>query len=314
MSATAIIASGLLSLGLLIGLLQEAKRYVLGGNPDYLSPILRFTAFVAILGSYGAFYGNIVGVVSGFGSLDSSSDQVVERIKSRWRGYQEKENERETLDEAVEKGDGVLDTFNRVGEVLGKLTAETIYKALLSVSTYFSFIATFAIVNILKYIQQFMLAIAFAWGPVCIGFAALHPFFNSLTLSWFWTTVEVTAWGVTMKMLLGDLVKMDKELSARALDAWQGTRLAMDRDLSLAYGDHMIINGCYILMLLGVPVITSMFIRSAAAASSSSSTVARGRAAASAVKSAVKSGGGKIAAAGAVIGAVMPSSGARKGD
>lgn len=111
---------------------------------------------------------------------------------------------------------------------------------------FFSFLFVLAVVFVLKHIQAFTLALVIHIGPLMLGFGAFGGIMNTLVLSWFWTLVEVSAWGVTMTSVLDIMARLPPPQIQTVS----------------AFASEMLINFVYGSVLLTIPLITSKLVRS----------------------------------------------------
>jgi hypothetical protein len=219
---------------------------------------VRAAIFAALLGSYVGLQSGIKYVVNQFGDMESSSQKVISMFVARWEAFNSKAGVQKENEGATEEDPS---TVEQIGQVLSYLTPTNIFNLFFNLITYISFLLVMAAIYILQKVQVFILAVAYGWGPICLGFAALHPFFNVLALSWFWTFVEVAAWGVSMEILLRTIAGIDSVIAEKMLSTYDSSEVVM------TYADNFFVNVVYIFMVFSVPAVTSMMIRSHSAAS-----------------------------------------------
>lgn len=223
------VGGGCVALGLVLGTAKEIYEQLTGGSPNFITPIARAVVFTALLASYSAVSSGIVGTVSLFGSVSTATGQVERAFYARFLAFEQHE--------AKASSD---DSF------LSGLSATSLKLSLTQFLVKLSYAFTFSVVYVLKHIQSFMLSVAIAYGPILLGFAAISTFFNVLALSWFWALVEISAWGITMQILLGVMGRTNVAVVNGSPQLFQ----------------EMVQNVVYASLLLAVPAITSMMIRS----------------------------------------------------
>ncbi|MFC1609856.1 hypothetical protein ACFL6C_02770 [Myxococcota bacterium] len=223
------VGGGILVVSLLLGVGRQIYKMLRSEQPDFVEPIVRVVFFGFLLAFYGSVVTNIMFVVASFGSMNGAASHAELTFLQRFAVFERYLAER--------SGD---DNF------FGGFSVEGLRIGLLQVVTFLSFWFTMAAIYVVKHVQTWTLAVVINFGPIMIGFGSLGGMFNVLAVSWFWALVEVSAWGVTMSVLLETLA---------------GVPAAMPGEVP-QMGRELMVNIVYAVSVLAVPMITSWLIRS----------------------------------------------------
>jgi len=267
------IGLGLVPLGLMVGVLQEQYKVVRGQTPDWLKPITRTIIFTILVGGYSILAQQIGTVVRSFGSIEATASTMETKYSERMKQFRIKMNnadnvrqnermsqrEKENKNENAGYGERAMNAISGFSSEVF-FNPATLFTTLFNAFVYVTYIIVNVAIMAIKNVQSILLQIAIFWGPIAIGFAAVHGFFNSLALAWFWAYVEVMAWGIMLKLVFNGMGKIDAVFLEKIKNAHVGT------DVYLSYADQAVMNLIYISLILAVPAITSMFIRSQSAA------------------------------------------------
>lgn len=219
---------GILTLSLVFNTAKEFYSSFRGGEPDYWTPIGRVVLFTMLLGAYSVFTSTTIGVVRSFGTFRSANVQIEKHFAERFENFA-------LYVEKVHAASGML----------GMLSPRSLEQSVVHSVVTLSFVFTRALIYVLKHLQVFLLNTVIHFGPILLGFASLGGLFAPLALAWFWALIEVTAWGVTMQILVISFANVPI-ITPEVPDLWA----------------ELIINFIYAMCILSVPVITSSMIRS----------------------------------------------------
>ncbi|MFH1810565.1 MAG: hypothetical protein ABIJ09_17620 [Pseudomonadota bacterium] len=239
---------GVLVLSFLLASGQQVLALVSGDRPQWQKPFARLGFFAFLLGSYTLIVPWTLSIVQSFGRLDESSQSVEQRFVDRYVQFQQI---RDGLSRPPEDPDAAGTTSE---SWFPSLSMEGFKLSLMQWVTELTYVLTLALVFMLKHFQHYLLLVIINFGPVLIAFASLHPFFHVLAVSWFWSLVEVSAWGWTMQLLLQALAVVPERVGS--LSGGMPT-----------LAQHMMTNLTFTLLLVSVPVVTAMMIRGQSASS-----------------------------------------------
>jgi hypothetical protein len=223
---------GIIGLGFVGKQIANLFRIMRNKEADLLTPFLTAAGFIALLASYKVFVTTTIYLVSRMGLTGGWDDDIVTTFVTR------------------------AATFARWKQEHGSWKA-----AAMEYTVGLLYLLIEAWVVFMRAAQTFMLAVVVTYGPLLLGLAALGGIFLPLGIGWFWALVEISAWSVTMDILLLGYAKMK--------------HVPTVEEISL--GDEFIFAFVMFGLLIGIPGITSFLIRgsSGAVVSSGISTATR---------------------------------------
>ncbi|HET6343396.1 MAG TPA: hypothetical protein VFH51_00635 [Myxococcota bacterium] len=225
----------IVAVGLLGKQMANLARTMRSQDADFITPIVVAAGFFALLANYKFFVASTVAIVSKLGLTTMWDDNIVTVFVQRARLFNRWQNEHSSFKAfALEYLVGFL---------------------YMLVETWVVF---------MRAAQRFILAVIVTYGPLLLGVASLGGALTTLGIGWFWALIEVSAWSVTMDILLMAYAKVPpppriEDLSVHAEFAFAFTLLGL---------------------LVAIPIITSSLIRG-----SSASVISVGFSAASRVTS-----------------------------
>jgi hypothetical protein len=216
--------------GLAIGLLVcIMKDVVFSDRPNWWAPFVRTAAWAAVLGIYSTATPAIIAFVTALGQGIHSGNTVAEVFAARYNGFSQY-------------------AFSHSGAMPFILTPDGFITSTMQLFTHIAYVAVLALVFCLKCGQIFLLSTIVTYGPILLGAAAMGSAFHVLAVAWFWALIEISAWSVTMGIML------------HTLDLFTLHNPSTYNSVA-----EMIVCGLYIFVMCLVPKVTSSLIRSESA-------------------------------------------------
>jgi hypothetical protein len=169
---------GLVSLGLVWQCLVQMYKLVRDERADFVAPVLRYAAVMALLLNYQTFVTTVVHLIFSLSQTDDGQGvyAIYAQRSAAFAAWRQSHSHWRVLAQA--------EAYALAG-LAGLL-----------------YVLVEALVVVLRAIQTFTLVVITTYGPILIGFASLDAFFLPLAVAWFWALVEVSAWSVTMSILI----------------------------------------------------------------------------------------------------------------
>lgn len=269
------LAFALVALAFLYSLLLEILKMTRGEKADLAKPVYTLIFFIALLGFYRVVVHNIIELISSLGSLRNvdTGSALAGRAAAWQNAYRLDTSGMGAIQEAIALGQHQLE--------------ETIYTAL----TTLSYVGTSAVLWTLKIIQKVMTEVLIAFGPFIIALSAFPGPTRRLLQGWFMALIEVTAWGLTARILASHLNA-----------GWASGRTLMDQNINGGNQnpfEHIVYNLLYAFAFLMIPVITAVIVRGMSASGLGQQAMGGFAAAAGTAVGAVSGAAGAVAAKGA---------------
>ena len=276
------------SLGMIVGVIRGALAFATGGKMDFLSILGRPFFLLIIVLNYSVVTTMIVEVVASVGTFEAafylqSQGKRFDRIRDRKviarhaaqleaeagaqdpspgdtkQGVQEEWSFGKTLTVALGKTFGGFptrsvisapnDAFASVFKTVERTLAYALAMVFLAIEN--------GILVILQILQVFVLAVVIYFGKFLLAFAAIDKSFGRLAWNWFWALVDVTAWGVTVHMLL---LTISNPLVGSMLLSIDYGPIASSLGVPLVWVQEIVVSIVHIILLVLVPSITGALI------------------------------------------------------
>lgn len=223
---------GIIGLGLLMKQVANLTRVMRNKDADFVTPIVQAAAFIALIAFYKPFVTTTISVVSTMGLTEGWDNSVATSFVTRSAQFVRWRQEHGTI-----KG----------------------YPMEFLVGLLYLLVEGWIV--FLRAAQSFVLAVIVTYGPLLLGVASLGGTFLPLGLGWFLAMIEVSAWSITMDVLLVGYSKMK--------------HVPKPEDISV--DDEFVFSAVMLALIVCVPAFTSWLVRSGSGAflSSSVSTVTR---------------------------------------
>jgi hypothetical protein len=216
---------GAVTLGFFIRLAISAYHKERGKPFDYLTPIA-FAVFWLVVGlGYAAISNTIIQFVTSLGLLQNSGDALTEVFARRYAGFMAHQAMHDT-------------------SLPQMLTATGWKVASMELLVHLCWVATLCAIFFVKGAQVFVLQTIVMFGPILLGLASIGPFFHVLAVSWFWALFEVSAWSISIGVVL------------HSLDTF--TRMLPDQ---FSWMSEVMISLFAVVMVWGVTKFTAMLVR-----------------------------------------------------
>lgn len=223
---------GVLTLALMFRVGREYYRGITSPEPpNFIRPVAAIVVFAVLLLGYPVIVKRLLQTVDLLGAFDAASAKVSTNFYQRLYAYQQR-----------------ILVNSSEGGWFTSLSAENFKLGLAQFFTVCSYMFVQLVVYLLQHIQVFTLTLVVNVGPLMLGFGSFGGAMSVLVLSWFWTLVEVSAWGITMTSVLDVLGKLPP---------------SMVKGVSDLVGEAFF-NLFYACMMISVPWITSKLVRSQA--------------------------------------------------
>jgi hypothetical protein len=212
---------GIIGLGLVGKQVANLLRVMINKEADFITPMVVAVGFLALLASYKIFVMTTIATVSKLGLAAGWDDNIVTTFVTR------------------------AATFDRWRHEHGSMKS-----AIMEFTVGVLYILVEAWVVFMRAAQTFVLAVIITYGPLLLGLASLGGLFVPLGIGWFMALVEISAWSVTMDILLLAYAKV--------------TRVPTVEELSLV--DEFKFSACMLGLLFVIPAITSWLVRGSSGA------------------------------------------------
>jgi len=255
----------ILVIAFLLHLAIEWWKFHNGAAPDWKTPILRTIIFSVLLLFYYQISGQLVRAVS---ALGGSADGTATTLLETREGFLAKQAER--FEEYTKRYEGAeraaapppSDDDTVIGSLTGSVKnlaaidfdrlARGAFGVFMHGLTWATFTFAAGVAWFIKVLQKVTLSTILSIGPVMIALAALPGVTSRFLSSWFMALLEVSSWGIVVRIITRLLMSSSESTMGDALE-------------NDAFGEYVVINIIYAGSFLAVPFIVSAIFRGAVA-------------------------------------------------